>query len=92
MPCGGFLGSGYERFGGYGGGAMFLMMGFGFVIFLVLIFLAFKLMKSNPHSHFSLSKDSANNTALNILNERFVKGEIDEEEYTKKRIILNQKN
>jgi len=92
MPCGRFLGSGFERFGGYGGGGMFLMMGFGFVIFLVLIFLAFKLMKNNPHSHFSLSKDLANNTALNILNERFVKGEIDEEEYTKKRIILNQKN
>jgi len=42
---------------------------------------------NDPHSHFSLSKDSANNTALNILNERFVKGEIEEEEYTKKRIL-----
>lgn len=88
MPCGRFLSSGYERFGGYGGGGMFLMMGIGFVIFLVLIFLAFKLMKNNSHSNFSLS----NNSALNILNDRYAKGEIDEDEYTKKRTILNQRN
>ncbi len=88
MPCNSFFGSGYERFGGYGGGGMFLMMGFGFLIFLLLIVLAFKLIKHNSHSNFSLS----NNSALNILNDRYAKGEIDEEEYTKKKIILNQKN
>jgi len=42
MLCNGFLGSGYG-----GGGGMFLMMGFGFLIFLALIFLAFKLIKIN---------------------------------------------
>ncbi|MFT5873777.1 MAG: putative membrane protein [Clostridium sp.] len=91
MFCRGFLGSGYGQFGGYGGGGMFLMMGFGFLIFLTLIYLAFKLMKNN--SHFPLSNDSlSNNSALNILNERYAKGEIDEEEYTKKKMILTQKN
>lgn len=87
MFCRGFLGSGYGQFGGYGGGGgMFIMMGFGFLIFVALIFLAFKLMKVN--SPFSFSS----NSALNILNERFANGEINEEEYTKKKIILGKKN
>jgi len=80
MLCNGFLGSGYG-----GGGGMFLMMGFGFLIFLALIFLAFKLIKIN-------SPLSLNNSALNILNEKYAKGEINEEEYTKKKIILSKKN
>lgn len=94
MFCRGFSGSGYGHFGGFGGGGMFLMMGFGFLIFLAIIFLSLKLMKNHPHSNFSSSNNpiSSNNSALNILNERFAKGEIDEEEYTKKKIILNQKN
>ena len=78
----GFLGT------GSGGGGMFLMMGFGFLIFLALILLTFKLIKNNSHSNFSVS----NNSALNILNDRYAKGEIDEEEYSKKKIILNQKS
>ena len=87
MFCNGFSGYGYG-----GGGGMFLMMGFGFLIFLALIFLAYKLMKG--HSHLSSLNNStfSNNSALNILNERFAKGEIDEEEYTKRKNILNQKN
>ncbi|MCJ7689634.1 MAG: SHOCT domain-containing protein [Clostridiaceae bacterium] len=93
MFCRGFSGSGYGHFGGYGGGGMFLMMGFGFLIFLVVIFLAFKLMKNHPHSNLSSPNNSGfNNSALNILNERLAKGEIDEEEYAKKKIFLNQKN
>jgi putative membrane protein len=81
MFCRGFSGYGYG-----GGGGMFIMMGFGFLIFLVLIFLALKLMKAN--SPLSLSS----NSALNILNERFANGEINEEEYTKKKIMLSKKN
>jgi len=83
MFCRGFLGSGY--FGGYGGGGgMFIMMGFGFLILLSLIFLAFKLMKVN--SPFPLPSHSA----LSILNERYAKGEINEEEYIKKRAIFSK--
>lgn len=70
------------------GGGMFLMMGFGFLIFLALIFLAFRLMKVNSTSSYSLS----NNSALIILNERYAKGEINDEEYTKKKIILSKKH
>ncbi|WP_298844507.1 SHOCT domain-containing protein [Clostridium sp.] len=82
MFCNGLLGSGYAT------GGMFLMMGFGFLIFLALIFLAFKLIKFNSPSPYSLS----NNSALIILNERYAKGEINEEEYTKKKIILSKKH
>lgn len=88
MFCRGFSGSDYGHFGGYGGGGMFLMMGFGFLIFLTLIFLVYKLMRNNTPSNNS----SLNNSTLNILNERFAKGEIDEDEYTKKKIILSKKN
>lgn len=83
MFCSRLLGSGYG-----GGGGMFLMMGFGFLIFLSLIFLAFKLVKVNSTSPFSVS----NNSALVILNERYANGEINEEEYTKKKIILSKRN
>jgi putative membrane protein len=83
MFCSRFLGSGYS-----GGGGMLIMMIFGFLIFLVLIFLAFKMIKSNSALPFSPS----NSSALNILNERYASGEIDEEEYTKRKIILTKKN
>jgi len=86
MFCNRFIGY------GYGGGGMFLMMGFGFLIFLALIFLAFKLMKGNSPLSSSNNSTFSNNSALNILNERFAKGEINEEEYTKRKQILNQKN
>lgn len=92
MFCHRLLGSGYGRFGGPGGGGgMFLMMGFGFLVFLALIFLAYKLMKSH-HTHLALPNNLENNAAIIILNQRFAKGEIDEEEYTKRKTILNQKN
>jgi len=95
MPCHRLLGSGYERFGGPGGGSggMFIMMGFGFLVFLALIFIAYKLMKihHSNHSHLSSPSSLENNTAIIILNERFAKGEIDEEEYIKRKTILSQK-
>ncbi|MGV8980607.1 SHOCT domain-containing protein [Clostridium sp.] len=94
MFCRGFLGPNYGQFGSNGGVGMFVMMVFGFLIFLALVLLAFKLLKNNSHSNFPSLNNStiSNNSALNILNGRLAKGEIDEEEYTKRKIILNQRN
>lgn len=96
MFCHRLLGSGYERFGGPGGGfggGMFIMMGFGFLVFLALIFLAYKLMKTHHthQSHLSAPSNLENNAAIIILNQRFANGEIDEEEYIKRKTILSQK-
>ena len=93
MFCRGLLGSGFSgHFGGYGGygggGGMLIMMGFGLLIFIGLIILAYKLIKVHSPSPLSLSS----NSGLNILNERFAKGEINDEEYFKMKIILSNKN
>lgn len=86
MFCGGFRGFGGYGFGPAGSagfGWMFLAMGFRLLIFIGLIILAVKLFKSYTNK--------SNNT-LKILDERFAKGEISEEEYIKRRTILSQKN
>ena len=83
MFCRGF--SNFDS-GHFGGGGMFLMMGFGLLIFFALIFLSLKLMKAHSHCNSSVSS----NSALNILSERYARGEINDEEYTKKRIILTK--
>ncbi len=89
----GFSGHGYGYMSGYSGGTGgFIMMGIGFLVFLiiisVLIFLAVRLIKAVTASY----NPPSINKALDILNERYAKGEIDEEEYIKKKNILNQKN
>jgi putative membrane protein len=84
MFCSGF--GGYGGFGpassiGYGG--MFLMMGLRMLIFIALIFFAFKIFKKYTDK---------SNDAIKILNEKFASGEITQEEYLKRKAILSQKN
>lgn len=86
MLCRGILGSGqFTRYHGDGGG-MFLMMGFGLVILLLIVFMVLRMTRQNMVPN--LSKHD--NSALNILDERFAKGEIDEEEYTKVKTMLKK--
>lgn len=72
-------------FGGSGFGFspwMFMMMGIRILIFIVLIVLGVKIIKSYT---------SKSNGALKILDEKFANGEISEEEYVKRRGIITQK-
>lgn len=68
-------------FGGYGG--MFLAMGFRFLIFIAIIVVAVKLFKSYTNK---------SNDAIKILNEKFAIGDINEEEYLKRKAVLSKKN
>ena len=86
MLCRGILGSGqFTRYYGDGGG-MFLMMVFGLIILLVIVFMILRMTRQNtvpnPSKH--------DNSALNILDARFAKGEINEEEYTKVKTMLKK--
>lgn len=72
-------------FGGDGlwSGGMFLMMGLRLLIFATLVFIGIKLFKKYAnHSH----------SAFKILDEKFALGEISEEEYLKRKTLLNKKN
>lgn len=87
MPCRGFFNGGnYGHIGGYNGGGMFIMMGFGLVILLLIVFLIFKMTRQNAVPNV-LKND---NSSLNILDERFAKGEISEEEYIKVKTMLKK--
>lgn len=81
---GGFRGYGFGPSGSIGYGWMFLAMGFRLLIFIGLIVLAFKLFKNYSNKK---SSDS-----LRILDEKFARGEMSEEEYLRRKTILSQKN
>ncbi|KLE14364.1 MULTISPECIES: SHOCT domain-containing protein [Clostridium] len=83
MFCGGFGGYGFGSAGPLSYTWMFLAMGFRLLVFIGLVVLAVKLFKSYTNK----SEDN-----MRILNERFARGEISEEEYIRRRTILSQKN
>lgn len=83
MFCGGFGGYGFGPLSSIGYGWMFLVLAFRLIMFALLIILAIKLFKR----HSSKPSDS-----MRILNEKFARGEISEEEYLRRRTILLQKN
>ena len=89
-----FLGGCFPGFNQYGyypymmGGRIIMMLG---TLLLVGIILYLIFRKNNggicPHCHDSVSKDLK---ALDILKERYAKGEIDTEEYNKRKIELEK--
>lgn len=81
MFCGGLSGYG---FGSMASGWFFLATGFRVLIIVGLILLAFKYF-GNPIINRS-------NDALKILDEKFARGEISEEEYIRRKTILSQRN
>ncbi|MFR1708273.1 MAG: SHOCT domain-containing protein [Clostridium sp.] len=81
MFCGGF--GTYGVSSGIGSSWMILAMGIRALIFIGLIFLAFKVYKQYIRK---------SNSAIKILEEKFVNGEINEEEYIKRKNVLLQKS
>ncbi len=79
MGCGLFAG------GGYGVSLMaFLMMGARIVLVIWLVFIIAKMVKNNNYKRY-------NNESLRILDEKFINGEITEDEYRLKKKVLNEK-
>lgn len=71
---------------GMGGGGMGFGMGFGWIIWIVLIGLIIWAVKSVMDSQSRSSiPGPKQESALDILEKRFAKGEIDSEEYNKRR-------
>jgi putative membrane protein len=70
----------------YGGSGMFGGGGIlGIIIIIVAIYFVIKYINENKNnSNIFRKKDSA----IDILNERYAKGEIDEEEYNKRKNML----
>lgn len=86
MFCGGlgrFRGYGFSPSGTINQEGMFLAMGFRLLIFIALIFFAFKIFKIYS---------SKTNSSIRIIDEKFAKGEISEEEYFKRKAVLLKKN
>ena len=68
---------------GFGG----VMMIFPMILWILLIVLIVKLLQDK---YSSTSPKETNNKALDILKERFAKGEIDEEEFLRKKELLDK--
>lgn len=84
MFCNGFRGyGGFGPAGPMGYEGMFLVMGLKVLIFIAIIVVAVKLFKSHTNK---------SNDAIKILNEKFASGDINEEEYLKRKAVLLKKN
>ena len=64
-----------------------VMMIFPMILWILLIVLIVKLFQDKNSS---TSPKETNNKALDILKERFAKGEIDEEEFLRKKELLDK--
>jgi len=73
---------GISQIGGNFGPWIIIAMALKLVILVVIIVIAYKYFKK--HNLRSIS-------AIKILNERYAKGEIDEEDYLKRKEVLKQK-
>ncbi len=76
--------------GGWGGGVFgWLMMFLVVVLVVALVIGALRWMFGNAHRPESISP-APRKTALDILEERFARGEIDREEFEEKRSLLSK--
>ncbi|WP_088225536.1 SHOCT domain-containing protein [Desulfosporosinus sp. FKB] len=82
------------RFGLLGSGLImglgFLSIAIHFVLWIVLIMIVVRLFRSHKDRHHGVTRP--NDYALEILRERFAKGEIDVEEFNRKKEDLSRKD
>lgn len=72
--------------GGYG---IFGGMGFmGLLLVVLVIYLIIHTLGDNRNQKQSIESDASENRALDLLNERYAKGEIDDEEYNRRKNTL----
>ncbi|MDY0235719.1 MAG: SHOCT domain-containing protein [Gudongella sp.] len=71
----------YRGFGMFGGGGIV-----GLVLIAIVAFFAYKYLHDNKNVSDTFRKKD---NALDILNERYAKGEIDDEEFNKRKKTLN---
>lgn len=72
----------------WGGGMIMMMVLFPIVFFILLVVLVVKLITPKETKSYKESKKETDDNALQILKERFAKGEISDEEYKIKKDIL----
>jgi len=72
---------GHGNFGNFGGFISPFHIGFAIIITLLIIFAIYKLTKK---------KDNQSDEVLEILKMKYVSGEIDEEEYVKRKNVLKK--
>ncbi|MBS4538889.1 SHOCT domain-containing protein [Clostridium sp. D2Q-11] len=70
----------HRGFGMMGGGGFL-----GFIIIALIVYFAFKYINNNGEHTSNFNK---RNDALDVLNERYAKGEISDEEYNRKKDML----
>lgn len=79
---------GFYGYGLMSGGGIFMGI-FWLLIIVVVLYFVFRNNNNSGNNHNSFNKNSTNE-ALRILNEKYVNGEISEEEYKhKKKNLLN---
>lgn len=77
---------GAYRVMGYGGGGIMMI---GILVLLILAIIALSRYIQQTH-HYRYDRPFIDNSALNILNERYAKGEISDEEYKVKKEHLRK--
>lgn len=80
---------GMHHMNGYGDYGFIWVLVIG-IILLIMLFLMYKLLQQNKQSNRDTGIETTN-TALNILKERYVKGEITEEEFIRMKKVLEDK-
>lgn len=87
---GNMMGNGYgNMMDGYNGYHMFLGGGFGLITLILIIAIAFVFYKLAVKDR--LARSISNDDALEILKQRYARGEIDEEQYKNMIATLNSK-